>query len=146
MRAWIARSFRNRIFITVLLAALVPLLLCDLLMTQLMIERSEQTLRQEAQTESAALGEKLDELLALCTGTARSLAESTVSQNIELTVQAAQKSGTFLKGTMPTIAAVVCFAVAVVMIATGILNKKAGIGGTPVVYEDDEDDEDEDDD
>ena len=74
------------------------------------------------------------------------LAESTVSQNIELTLKAAQKSGTFLKGTMPTIAAVVCFAVAVVMIATGILNKKAGIGGTPVVYEDDEDDEDEDDD
>lgn len=75
-----------------------------------------------------------------------SLAESTVSQNIELTLKAAQKSGTFLKGTMPTIAAVVCFAVAVVMIATGILNKKAGIGGTPVVYEDDDDDEDEDDD
>ncbi len=90
----------------------------------------------------------LDGAALLFTGIAylnvMSLAESTVSQNIELTVQAAQKSGTFLKGTMPTIAAIVCFVVAVVMIATGILNKKAGIGGTPVVYEDDDDDEDDD--
>lgn len=81
MRAWIARSFRNRIFITVLLVALVPLLLCDLLMTQLMIARSEQTLRREAQTESAALGEQLDALLGLCTETMQSLAESTVTRS-----------------------------------------------------------------
>ena len=74
------------------------------------------------------------------------LAESTVSQNIELTLKAAQKSGTYLKGTMPTVAAILCFAVAAVMIATGILNKKAGIGGTPIVYEDDDDDEDDDED
>ena len=81
MRAWIARSFRNRIFITVLLAALVPLLLCDLLMTRLMIGRSEQTLRREAQTESAALGGELDRMLTLCTETTRSLAESTVTRS-----------------------------------------------------------------
>lgn len=31
MRAWLERSFRNRIFLTVLLVALVPLLLCDVL-------------------------------------------------------------------------------------------------------------------
>lgn len=74
------------------------------------------------------------------------LAESTVSQNIELTLKAAQKSGSYLKGTMPTVAAILCFAVAAVMIATGILNKKAGIGGTPIVYEDDDDDDDDDDD
>lgn len=73
------------------------------------------------------------------------LAESTVSQNIELTLKAAQKSGSYLKGTMPIVAAILCFAVAAVMIATGILNKKAGIGGTPIVYEDDDDDEDDDD-
>lgn len=36
MRAWLERSFRNRIFLTVLLVALVPLLLCDVLMTQVM--------------------------------------------------------------------------------------------------------------
>ena len=40
MRAWLERSFRNRIFLTVLLVALVPLLLCDVLMTQMMIFRS----------------------------------------------------------------------------------------------------------
>lgn len=74
------------------------------------------------------------------------LAESTASQNIELTLKAAQKSGSYLKGTMPTVAAILCFAVAAVMIATGILNKKAGIGGTPIVYEDDDDDEDDDED
>ncbi|MDO4812849.1 MAG: histidine kinase [Eubacteriales bacterium] len=81
MRAWIARSFRNRIFITVLLVALVPLLLCDLLMTQMMIERSEQTLRREAQTESTALSEQLDTLLGRCTETTQSLAESTVTRS-----------------------------------------------------------------
>lgn len=73
------------------------------------------------------------------------LAESTASQNIELTLKAAQKSGSYLKGTMPTVAAILCFAVAAVMIATGILNKKAGIGGTPIVYEDDDDDDEDDD-
>lgn len=92
----------------------------------------------------------LDGAALLFTGIAylnvMSLAESTVSQNIELTLKAAQKSGSYLKGTMPTVAAILCFAVAAVMIATGILNKKAGIGGTPIVYEDDDDDEDDEDD
>lgn len=91
----------------------------------------------------------LDGAVLLFTGIAylnvMSLAESTVSQNIELTLKAAQKSGTYLEGTMPIVAAILCFAVAAVMIATGILNKKAGIGGTPIVYEDDDDDEDDDD-
>lgn len=90
----------------------------------------------------------LDGAVLLFTGIAylnvMSLAESTVSQNIELTLKAAQKSGTYLEGTMPIVAAILCFAVAAVMIATGILNKKAGIGGTPIVYEDDDDDEDDD--
>ena len=53
MRAWLERSFRNRIFLTVLLVALVPLLLCDVLMTQVMIFRSEHTLRTDAQEEMA---------------------------------------------------------------------------------------------
>ena len=92
----------------------------------------------------------LDGVALLFTGIAylnvMSLAESTVSQNIELTLKAAQKSGSYLKGTMPTVAAILCFAVAAVMIATGILNKKAGIGGTPIVYEDDDEDDDEEDD
>ena len=81
MRAWISRSFRNRIFITVLLVALVPLLLCDLLMTRLMIERSERTLQSAAQAESAAIGEQLDELLALCAQSTEHLAGSTVTRS-----------------------------------------------------------------
>lgn len=91
----------------------------------------------------------LDGAALLFTGIAylnvMSLAASTVSQNIELELQAAQKSGTFLKGTMPTVAAVICFVVAVVMIVTGVINKKAGIGGVPVEYEDDDEDEDDED-
>ena len=60
MRAWLERSFRNRIFLTVLLVALVPLLLCDVLMTQVMIFRSEHTLRTDAQEEMALLTTQLD--------------------------------------------------------------------------------------
>ena len=63
MRAWLERSFRNRIFLTVLLVALVPLLLCDVLMTQVMIFRSEHTLRTDAQEEMALLTAQLDALL-----------------------------------------------------------------------------------
>ena len=63
MRAWLERSFRNRIFLTVLLVALVPLLLCDVLMTQVMIFRSEHTLRTDAQEEMALLTTQLDALL-----------------------------------------------------------------------------------
>ena len=48
MKRWIERSFRSRIFLTVLLAALVPLLLCDLLMTRVMIVRSERLQAAEA--------------------------------------------------------------------------------------------------
>lgn len=40
MKAWIERSFRNRSFAIILVVALVPLLLCSVLMTQLMIYRS----------------------------------------------------------------------------------------------------------
>ena len=48
VKRWIERSFRSRIFLTVLLAALVPLLLCDLLMTRVMIVRSERLQAAEA--------------------------------------------------------------------------------------------------
>ena len=65
IRSWVRRSFRNRIFLTVLLAALVPLLLCDVLMTQVMIARSEHTLREEAQQEMAQLEGRLDGLLEM---------------------------------------------------------------------------------
>ncbi len=81
MRAWLERSFRNRIFLTVLLVALVPLLLCDVLMTQVMIFRSEHTLRTDAQEEMALLTAQLDALLTDCGDVTHALAGSTVTRN-----------------------------------------------------------------
>ena len=81
MRAWLERSFRNRIFFTVLLVALVPLLLCDVLMTQVMIFRSEHTLRTDAQEEMALLTTQLDALLTDCGDVTRALAGSTVTRS-----------------------------------------------------------------
>ena len=81
MRAWLERSFRNRIFLTVLLVALVPLLLCDVLMTQVMIFRSEHTLRTDAQEEMALLTTQLDALLTDCGDVTRALAGSTVTRS-----------------------------------------------------------------
>ena len=81
MRAWLERSFRNRIFLTVLLVALVPLLLCDVLMTQMMIFRSEHTLRTDAQEEMALLTTQLDALLTDCGDVTRALAGSTVTRS-----------------------------------------------------------------
>lgn len=81
MRSWIERSFRNRSFMIILLVALVPLLLCSVLMTQLMIARSAQELRVEAREESAVLGSALDTLLQSCTDAVRELAGSTVTRS-----------------------------------------------------------------
>lgn len=81
MRAWIERSFRNRSFVIILLVALVPLLLCSVLMTQLMIYRSGQQLRSEAQEECAVLGNTLDTLLQSCTDASKALAGSTVTRS-----------------------------------------------------------------
>ena len=40
MKNWIRRSFKNRIFVTVLLITLVPLLLSNVLMMQIQVQRS----------------------------------------------------------------------------------------------------------
>ena len=76
IRAWVQRSFRNRIFLTVLLVALVPLLLCDVLMTQVMIARSERALRLSAQAEMTQLSGHLEQLLTQCGEAARELART----------------------------------------------------------------------
>ena len=81
IRAWVQRSFRNRIFLTVLLVALVPLLLCDVLMTQVMIARSERALRLSAQAEMTQLSGRLEQLLTQCGEAARELASSTVTRS-----------------------------------------------------------------
>ena len=44
MNTWIRRSFRNRIFVTVLIMALLPLIFCNILMMHFQIQRSESNL------------------------------------------------------------------------------------------------------
>ena len=51
MRDWIRRSFKNRIFITVLLVTLVPMLLCDVFIMQISMRRSGDMLYAQAQSE-----------------------------------------------------------------------------------------------
>ena len=51
MRDWIRRSFKNRIFVTVLLVTLVPMLLCDVFIMQISIRRSGDMLYAQAQSE-----------------------------------------------------------------------------------------------
>lgn len=77
MRAWIRRSFRNRILCTVLLAALLPLLLCDVFMVRAMIVRNEHSLAGQAQEELARAGERYYGFLGELDLTAERLAEST---------------------------------------------------------------------
>lgn len=77
MRAWIRRSFKNRILCTVLLAALLPLLLCDVFMVRAMIVRNERSLAGQAQEELSKAGERYYGFLDELDGTAERLADST---------------------------------------------------------------------
>lgn len=63
MMDWIRRSFRNRIFMTVLLVTLVPLLLCDVFMMQMVVRRSENGLDLQARQEMEGLFQSLDRAL-----------------------------------------------------------------------------------
>ena len=56
------QSFRNRIFVTVLLAILLPLLLCGALMMRLLIVRGEESLAGEAEEQLSALSASLSGL------------------------------------------------------------------------------------
>ena len=78
MRAWIRRSFRNRVFVTMLLAMLAVLLLCGGLMMRLQVDRSEDSLAREAAQQLEELGRALDGFQADCRKTMERLAESTV--------------------------------------------------------------------
>ena len=78
MRPWVRRSFRNRIFVTMLLAALLPMLLCGVLLMRLQIVRSEEHLTRDAQSQLADLRAALDSLGSACSQAAGELAASTV--------------------------------------------------------------------
>lgn len=77
MRAWIRRSFKNRILCTVLLAALLPLLLCDVFMVRAMIIRNERSLAEQAQGELSRAAERYYGFLGELDSTAERLADST---------------------------------------------------------------------
>ena len=48
IRAWVGRSFRNRIFVAMLAATLLPLLVFGGLMLHLQMTRSQESLAQES--------------------------------------------------------------------------------------------------
>lgn len=78
MRAWVRRSFRNRIFVTMLAATLLPLLLCGVLMMRLQVVRSEDSLAIQAQAQLQEMEAAFDRLQNACRRTADELAGSTV--------------------------------------------------------------------
>lgn len=78
MSAWAKRSFKNRIFITILLVALLPLFLCAVLMIQIQIKRSERELFQQAHTELNSLTGVLTDTLKGVETITQDLAKSTV--------------------------------------------------------------------
>ena len=53
MKGWIGKSFRNRIFVTMLLSIMLPVLLCGALLLRLQVVRSERNLAQQAQERNA---------------------------------------------------------------------------------------------
>ena len=77
-RAWVGRSFRNRIFVAMLAATLLPLLVCGGLMLNLQVTRSQESLAQESHAQLAALGGALDDFRDACRDIARTLSDSTV--------------------------------------------------------------------
>lgn len=78
MIKWIKRSFRNRIFVTVLLVTLLPMLLCDVLVMQLAIGNSQELLYQQAMDELELLEQELDTMLEQADDLTQALSVSTV--------------------------------------------------------------------
>lgn len=78
MKSWIGKSFRNRIFVTMLLAAMLPLLLCGVLMMRLQVVRGERSLAVQAEDQLGALSGTLETLEASCRETLGELSGSTV--------------------------------------------------------------------
>lgn len=78
MRDWIRRSFKNRIFITVLLVTLVPMLLCDVFIMQISMRRSGDMLYAQAQSELDTAASIIDSALDTVDGVTAKLAGSSV--------------------------------------------------------------------
>ena len=78
MRDWIRRSFKNRIFVTVLLVTLVPMLLCDVFIMQISIRRSGDMLYAQAQSELDTAAGIIDSALDTVDSVTAKLADSSV--------------------------------------------------------------------
>ncbi len=78
MRSWIRRSFRNRVFCTVLLVTLLPLLLCDVLMMQIQVLRSQDQLTEEAKAQLSQLSQALTDTCGACEDLAEDLCGNTI--------------------------------------------------------------------
>lgn len=81
MREWIKSSFRNRIFITVLLVTLLPMLLCVVLVMLIAIGSSESVLYQQAGKELEELERRLDTAIEQVDEVTAYLADSTVMRS-----------------------------------------------------------------
>ena len=62
MKGWIKSSFRNRIFVTVLLVTLLPMLLCDIFIMQIAMSQSRRQLREQALEELGGIEQQFDGL------------------------------------------------------------------------------------
>lgn len=78
MRNWVRRSFKNRVFVMVALVTLVPLLLCDVVMMRIQIDRSERGRVNQAQLELAGLEARLEETCLRFGEMAEGLCRSTI--------------------------------------------------------------------
>lgn len=82
MRNWVRKSFRNRIFVSVLLITLLPLLLCNVLMLRFQVSRSEGDQRQAGQQTLDSCRETLCGLAGEMGRVSGSLADSTVVRSV----------------------------------------------------------------
>ena len=78
MMKWIRHSFQHRIFASVLLITLIPLVLCNVLMLLIQVERSEAAQQEQALQQLGRFQASLDTLCATAETVAGELAQSTV--------------------------------------------------------------------
>ena len=82
LKNWIRRSFRNRVFATILVVTLVPLLLCDVVMMQVIVARAEHTQARQARGALDTLSQRFDEAAGQCGDTLEALATSTITRSV----------------------------------------------------------------
>ena len=78
MRAWIRKSFRNRIFVTILMTTLIPLLLCSVIMMQLQVNRSEAKQKEQGTQELQDIGILFSGVLQQISETTEELCDNTM--------------------------------------------------------------------